>query len=245
MAALSFEFHRPAVRSFAPLLRLGLLPLAAGLLSSCALVEDYREHRERKATEARLAAERAAAVTVHSEWRSTTKGWRSKTFRNEAVIAKATAENVSLEIALSEQRGLLLVDGVVAMDYPVATGKRSHPTPKGDYRIKAKQKDYSSNLYGKIVDAAGTVLVEDADTRQHAVPEGATFAGAKMPYWMRLTDTGVGLHVGYVPGRPASHGCIRLKRAVAEELFSLTKIGTPVVIADTAPALATETVKKP
>ena len=230
MAALSFGFHRPAVRSLAPLVRLGLLPLAAGLLSSCALVEDYREHRERKATEARLAAERAAAITVHSEWRSTTKGWRAKTFRNEAVMAKATPENVSLEIALSEQRGLLLVDGVVAMDYPVATGKRSHPTPKGDYRIKAKQKDYSSNLYGKIVDAAGTVLVEDADTRQQAVPEGATFAGAKMPYWMRLTETGVGLHVGYVPGRPASHGCIRLKVADAKWLFTHCERGSLAIV---------------
>jgi lipoprotein-anchoring transpeptidase ErfK/SrfK len=69
------------------------------------------------------------------------------------------------------------------------------------------------------------------------IPEGATFDAAKMPYWMRLTDTGVGMHVGHVPGRPASHGCIRLKREVAVELFSLTKIGTPVVVAESAPSL--------
>ena len=56
-----------------------------------------------------------------------------------------------------------------------------------------------------------------------------------MPYWMRLTDTGVGIHVGYVPGRPASHGCIRLKRDTATQMFDVVKIGTPVVIAERAP----------
>jgi lipoprotein-anchoring transpeptidase ErfK/SrfK len=43
--------------------------------------------------------------------------------------------------------------------------------------------------------------------------------------------------VGYVPGRPASHGCIRLKGDTAKKLFELTKVGTPVVIAQQAPSL--------
>ena len=63
-----------------------------------------------------------------------------------------------------------------------------------------------------------------------------------MPYWMRLTDGGVGMHVGYVPGgRAASHGCIRLKKENAEEIFALVKIGTPVVVTDDLPALAVKT----
>lgn len=152
-------------------------------------------------------------------------------------MAVADSSNIAIEIDLSEQRGLLLVDGAIAMDFPVATGKRSHPTPEGDFTILGKQRDYASNLYGKIVDATGSVVVADADVRSDAVPEGGAFVGAPMPYWMRLTNTGVGMHVGYVPGRPASHGCIRLKRSVAEELFALTVVGTPVTIAYTAPAL--------
>jgi hypothetical protein len=51
-----------------------------------------------------------------------------------------------------------------------------------------------------------------------------------MPYWMRITPTGVGMHVGYVPGRPASHGCIRLKKDVAVELFKILAIGSPVTV---------------
>ena len=125
----------------------------------------------------------------------------------------------------------------IAMDFPVATGKKSHPTPSGSFTIRAKEKNYFSNLYGKIYDAQNVVLVGDADARTDVVPEGGRFEGAVMPYWMRLTDTGVGLHVGYVPGRPASHGCIRLKQDAATEIFDLVKVGTPVSIAEIAPSM--------
>ena len=54
---------------------------------------------------------------------------------------------------------------------------------------------------------------------------------------MRLTDTGVGLHIGYVPGRPASHGCIRFKRDAATQIFDLVKVGTPVSHRRKAPSL--------
>jgi lipoprotein-anchoring transpeptidase ErfK/SrfK len=59
-----------------------------------------------------------------------------------------------------------------------------------------------------------------------------------MPYWMRLTTTGVGMHVGYVPGRPASHGCIRLKKDVAVQLFGILELGSPVTVDAVAPSLA-------
>lgn len=206
---------------------------AALLFSSCATIEKHAEDRRRSEA-------RAAALTAHAAWRGQ-PDWREKTYRNDSLLSSANDENTAVEISLSEQRGLLLVDTCLAMDFPVATGKRSHPTPSGQFKILGKQRDYSSNLYGKIVDAAGTVLVANADARKDVPPEGTSFQGAKMPCWMRLTDTGVGMHIGYVPGHPASHGCIRLKRDVAVRLFELLKIGTPVAIADTAPALKTET----
>lgn len=208
--------------------RMAVLATALSL-SSCAMIEQQAERK-------RHAEERAAALAEHQAWRAE-KGWRANTYRNDPLLATATADNASVEISLSEQRGLLLVNECIAMDFPVATGKRSHPTPTGEFRIRGKEKDYSSNLYGKIVDATGLVVVEDADTRTDVPLEGTTFQGARMPYWMRLTDSGVGMHVGYVPGRPASHGCIRLRPNTAVRLFNLLKVGTPVVIADHAPAL--------
>jgi lipoprotein-anchoring transpeptidase ErfK/SrfK len=204
--------------------------------SGCAIVESYGNYRER-IKESRAAAQmREEGLLAHTAFRAET-GWKRKTYRNETILALATPANVSLEIALKNQRGFLLVQGAIAMDFPVASGKRSHPTPSGKFAIRSKKQNYHSNLYGKIMDVEGNVLVADADTRRDVLPEGATFSGATMPYWMRLTDTGVGLHVGHVPGRPASHGCVRLKREAASKIFALVKAGTPVVIAESAPAL--------
>ena len=165
-------------------------------------------------------------------------GWRKKIYRDDKLVAKAAEGNTAVEIALREQRGLLLVEEAIAMDFPVATGRSSHPTPKGSYKILEKKKDHSSNLYGRIVGGDGSTVVGDADTRAHAVPAGGRFVGAPMPYWMRMTTTGVGMHVGHVPGhRTASHGCIRLKRETATELFALLPVGTPVKVDSFAPAL--------
>lgn len=213
-----------------------VLALMCLLAPGCVSVESQNAAKQRKAD----AALQKVARVEHELWRSL-GGWKRQTYRNKELLAMATPENTSIQISLNEQRGLLLVRGAVAMDFPLASGKKSHPTPTGSYAIRAKEKDYNSNLYGKIYDVAGVVVEADADTRQHAVPEGGKFEGASMPYWMRLTDSGVGLHVGYVPGgRTASHGCVRLKRADAAEIFNLVKIGTPVIIANEAPVLAQE-----
>lgn len=214
------------------------LPALAAIcvsFSGCAELEKKQaEAREAKAN----SALRQSARTEHSSWREL-GGWQKHTYRNKALLEQATPDNVSIEISLKEQRGLLLVKGAIAMDFPVSSGKKTHPTPPGSYTVRAKEKDYHSNLYGRIFDAAGVVAVADADTRKDVPPEGGRFEGASMPYWMRLTDGGVGMHVGYVPGgRAASHGCIRLKKENASYLFSLVKIGTPVVVTEDLPAMA-------
>lgn len=197
-------------------------------LNACTTVQTTEQKKN--------AAVRKQAKAEHEFYRSLAL-WKKNAYRNKELLAQATPNNVSIEIARGEQRGIVLVNGAIAMDFPVATGKSSHPTPLGSFTILDMKKDYSSNLYGRIYDAAGTATVNDADTRTHTVPEGSSFVGAQMPYWMRLTNTGVGMHVGYVPGRPASHGCIRLKRDDAREIFSMVRIGTPVLIAEQAPSL--------
>ena len=129
-----------------------------------------REERER-------AELRKLALVEHAVYRSAA-GWRKHTYRNKDLLSQATPENVSLEISLSEQRGLLLVRTAIAMDFPVATGKKSHPTPAGNFTIRAKEKNYFSNLYGKIYDAQNVVIIADADARTDVVPEGRTFRGS-------------------------------------------------------------------
>lgn len=53
-----------------------------------------------------------------------------------------------------------------------------------------------------------------------------------MPYFLRLHG-GIGMHAGYLPGYPASHGCIRLPQQMAVEFFKDATVGTPVVIRHT------------
>jgi lipoprotein-anchoring transpeptidase ErfK/SrfK len=50
-----------------------------------------------------------------------------------------------------------------------------------------------------------------------------------MPYFLRIHG-GIGLHAGYLPGYPASHGCIRLPKVMALKFFQDATVGTPVVI---------------
>jgi lipoprotein-anchoring transpeptidase ErfK/SrfK len=203
--------------------------------AGCAVVQDIQSRQAKAREEGERAELRKQAIVEHAVYRSVA-GWRKQTYRNKELLSQATAENVSLEISLGEQRGLLLVRTAIAMDFPVATGKNPIPHTSGQLHHPCQREELffqSTEIY----DAQNAVLVGDADTRTDLVPEGGRFEGAMMPYWMRLTDTGVGIHVGYVPGRPASHGCIRIKRDAATQIFGLVDVGTPVVIAESAPSL--------
>jgi len=213
----------------------GFLALFPLFFCSCTLIEDYEARKAARAEQERLAALKAETDLLHQAFREQS-GWKKKTYENETVLAMVTPENARMQVSLADQRGILMVDDLIAVDFPIASGKRSHPTPTGSYTILDKKKKYNSNLYGRVYDAEGNVVNSDADSRSSSVPEGGRFVGASMPYWMRLTNTGVGLHVGYVPGgRPASHGCIRMPRKVAPKIYERVKLGTPVMVVEQGP----------
>ena len=154
------------------------------------------------------------------------------TWKNEDVLSRTNAENSSIRISLEMQRGFLMNGEEVAIDYPVSSGIPSRPTPPGTYYILEKVVDKHSNKYGKIYDAAGSVVNGDADSTLDPIPEGGRFQGAPMRYWMRLTNDGVGHHIGPLPRsrRPASHACIRGPSATIPIVYSKVKPGTRVVV---------------
>ncbi len=135
-------------------------------------------------------------------------------------------------IDLSDQAAYFYRGGEQVGRSRVATGLPGHTTPIGSYSIIEKTVDKRSNLYGQIYASDGSLLVPDADSRKHDVPEGGDYLGASMPYWMRLTSSGIGMHAGPIPrpGSPASHGCIRMPADMAQKLFTNASIGTPVNI---------------
>ena len=53
-----------------------------------------------------------------------------------------------------------------------------------------------------------------------------------MPHMQRLTWSGVAMHAGHLPGYPASAGCVRMPIDFAAKLYSVTSLGTTVIIAD-------------
>lgn len=138
---------------------------------------------------------------------------------------------IEILIDLSEQRAFYTRGGrPIGWSY-VATGKPGKATPTGSFRITEKIVDKYSTLYGWIEDEFGNVVNGDA-TPKDPVPPGCVYIPAPMPYWMRLTNYGIGMHAGVIPnpGRPASHGCIRLPKRFAPRLYDSVKVGTPVRI---------------
>jgi len=119
----------------------------------------------------------------------------------------------------------------------IASGVRKHPTPVGEFEVLEKVKNKKSNLYGKIISSGGKVINASAKAGVHAIPAGGRFQGATMPYFLRLTYDGVGLHAGPIPhpGRPASHGCIRMPRKMAPILFQHVDTGTRVSVIGKGP----------
>ena len=151
-------------------------------------------------------------------------------WKNDELLSRTDAGNSHIKIDLATQRGLLMNGDDVVMDYPICSGTKSRPTPTGTFYILEKIVDKRSNRYGRIYDAAGECVNSDADATLDPIPEGGKFEGASMRYWMRLTNDGVGHHIGPIRRYPASHACIRGPSKTIPTVFSKVKEGTRVVV---------------
>jgi lipoprotein-anchoring transpeptidase ErfK/SrfK len=109
---------------------------------------------------------------------------------------------------------------------PISSGRSGHLTETGSFKIIEKERNHFSTLYGKIVDRNGRTAVADADADM-AVTRGGKFIPAPMRYFMRFHDA-TGMHAGYLPGYPASHGCVRMPEQNAITFFNAVEVGTPV-----------------
>ena len=138
--------------------------------------------------------------------------------------------NSRVLISLSKQRAYLMVGDDVYIDTPVSTGRRGHSTPTGTFRISEKDPDHRSSIYGDFVDRNGRVVRGGVSTQIDSAPSGTRYRGASMAWFCRLTNSGVGFHVGILPGYPASHGCIRLPAEIAPIIYKNVKIGTVAVV---------------
>jgi lipoprotein-anchoring transpeptidase ErfK/SrfK len=117
---------------------------------------------------------------------------------------------LQIVISIKKQQLTVYAGGQTVAHSQVSTGVPGHPTPQGVFSVIQKQIYHESNLY----------------------------SSAPMPYMQRITWSGVAMHQGVVPNHPASHGCIRLPEAFAKRLWSMTRIGARVIIAQDDVALS-------
>jgi hypothetical protein len=128
----------------------------------------------------------------------------------EFVWQPSLAEQGGVEIVVSIplQRAYVYRGGTLIGVSTVSTGRTGHETPVGTFNILEKRREHYSNLYNN----------------------------APMPFMQRLTWGGIALHAGQIPGRPASHGCVRLPLDFARHLFSVTQVGASVHILELSPS---------
>ena len=109
-------------------------------------------------------------------------------------------------VDLSGQMAYAIENGFVLFEGRISSGVIGRETPNGEYRILQKKRYHRSNLWPK--------------------PDG----GARMNYMLRLSNSGIAMHLGPVPNKPASHGCIRMKNGFAQRMFKWARVGIPVYV---------------
>ncbi len=132
-------------------------------------------------------------------------------------------------ISISQQTASFYKGGRLVGVSAISSGREGHETPTGSFKILDKDIDHASNLYGDYVDAQGKIVQANVAVKVDPVPPGAHFEGAKMPYFMHFAN-GVGMHQGFLPGVPDSHGCIRMPEHMAKIYFANVSKGTPVQV---------------
>ena len=135
----------------------------------------------------------------------------------------------SIKIKLGEQRAYFYKGGQLVGISQLSTGREGMGTTTGSFKIIQKDQNHVSSQFGDYVDSADNVVVANVDVGKDPKPPGTHFKGAPMPYFMRIVG-GTGLHAGYLPGYPASHGCIRMPEFMAENFFRSVSVGTPVTV---------------
>lgn len=122
---------------------------------------------------------------------------------NWALLQSSNNSSNHIVVDIGKQRAYLLnSSGNILINTPISSARPDKYTPRGGFNISERVRS------GKI----------------------STIYGVSMPFWMRLSGTVFGMHAGYLPGYPASAGCVRLPFEMAQLIYEHTSYGTRVNI---------------
>jgi lipoprotein-anchoring transpeptidase ErfK/SrfK len=110
-------------------------------------------------------------------------------------VSSAANAAVDVRVDVSKQRMLVYVEGELAYTWPVSTGRKGFATPHGTYRPKRMTRMHFSRKYNNA-----------------PMPYSVFFRGGYAIHGTNATGR---------LGRRASHGCVRLSKRNARELYHL------------------------
>jgi hypothetical protein len=165
------------------------------------------ECRQKWLRPAYLAAAAMAVLIAAGDHAGARSGQRERPI--DSIQSRSAGEPIMAIVSLHSQRITVYDAKGWILRAPVSSGTKGRETPAGIFSVIQKVEEHYSNLYDD----------------------------AFMPHMQRITWSGIALHGGVLPGRPASHGCIRLPFDFAERLFGATAMGMRVIVApgDVAP----------
>ena len=201
------------------------LPLLVAACQTAPPVVDYYRDGDamEEATRNKRVARTFEAFIASPTYRYSRDYWRG------GAIEQYNPAGSYVEILRDVQRGRLYINGQIAMDFPVSTGKAGgHETPAGSFRISEKKREHRSSLYGSCVDAQGHAVQRQVHSADSA-PSGTRFEGTAMPYWMRFNGA-IGMHTGPIPREGASHGCVRVPEQACSILYDKLAVGSRVIV---------------
>mgnify|MGYP001587446685 CR=1 FL=1 len=191
--------------------RFAIVVLALGFAAAPPEAEAnlFKKLKEKRQAKMRAIEAAKKAAETPAKPRPRHRSWyrdeHKDAFINDLLLDAEPEAERKIVVDIERQRAFLVVSGLVAVDSAVSTARRNKYTPRGTFRISEKIKT------GKV----------------------STLYHVYMPYWMRLGETSVGMHIGDLPGYPASAGCIRLPQSVAPIIYEHAQRGVKVEVVDT------------
>jgi lipoprotein-anchoring transpeptidase ErfK/SrfK len=178
------------------------LALALAATAACALsLPSAPATAAVETIEARMTASSAAEIARQDMYEAFgDKELRPGQYLWRAVPAEAGAER--LVVSLTDQLAYLYRGETLMAVSTISSGEPGRDTPTGIFSVLGKKPMHRSKKYDN----------------------------APMPFAQFIDQYGIALHAGFNPGRPASHGCVRLPSAFAKKLYQVTAVGTPVLI---------------
>ncbi len=122
-----------------------------------------------------------------------------------------------IRVDLSEQKMYLQLGETIIKTFPVSSGKRATPTPRGSYKIQFKQDVRVAGTYPHYI-MPKFMQFRKGGYGIHALPSLANDRGV---FWREAWN-----HIG----SPRSHGCIRLLPDDADFTYQFADVGTPLDI---------------